>query len=143
MDLAFQRLVGTQKKLLTRLSSCIEGARYLRAAERAIRQCATIFARKRNTLGHALIDDVIADFRQPINIAFAGTKIAALYRVIKKPMNTLAIVGIIFCRVDTTLSRDGVSATGGVLEAKAFDVITQLAEGRRCGGSCQAGTNND
>ena len=143
MNLAFERLVGTQKKLLTCLAPCIEGARYLRTAERAIRQRSTIFACKWNTLGDALIDDVIADFRQPIDIAFACAKVPALHRVIKKPVNALAIVGIVFCRVDAALRSDGVCTTGRVLEAKAFDVIAQLAERRRCGGSCQAGTDHD
>jgi hypothetical protein len=54
-------------------------------------------------LRDALVDDVVGDFSEPINIRFARPKIAAFYRVMEQPVNTVAIVLIIFCRVDSAL----------------------------------------
>ena len=112
MNLPFQRLICTEKKLLPRLAARIESTRYLRAAEGAIGQRPTVLTGKGNTLGDTLINDVIADFRESINIGFACAKISALHCVIEKPVNTLAIVRIILSGVDATLRGDGVRATG-------------------------------
>ena len=112
MNLPFQRLICAEKKLLARLAARVESARYLRAAEGAIRQRPTVLTGKGNALGNALIDDVVADFRESINIGFACAKVSALHCVVEKAVNALAIVRIILGGVDATLRGDGVRATG-------------------------------
>ena len=112
-DLSAKRLITAEQKLLPGLAACVERARNLRAAEGAIGQQAAIFARKRNALRDALIDDVIADFGQAINVGFAGTKIAAFDRVVEKAVNAVAIVLVIFRRIDSALGRDAECARRG------------------------------
>ena len=53
-----QRLIGAEQQLLAGLAARVEGARHLRAAERAVGQQAAVLARERHALRHALIDDV-------------------------------------------------------------------------------------
>ena len=83
-DLAAKRLITAEQKLLTGLAARVKRARDLRAAKRTVGQQAAIFARKRHALFDALVDDVIADFGEAIDVRFAGTKIAALDRVVKQ-----------------------------------------------------------
>src|SRR5207244_1392536 len=94
-------------------------------------QVAAVFARERNALRHALIDDVVGDFSEPINVRFAGTKIAALNRVVEQAVNAVAIVLIIFRRIDAALRCNRVRAPGRILKTKAFHPVTQFSEGRR------------
>src|SRR6266700_8062615 len=82
-DLAAERLITTQQQLLTRLAARVKRAGNLRTAERTIGEQAAVFARKRHTLFNTLIDNLIADFREAINIRFALSKITALYRVVE------------------------------------------------------------
>ena len=131
-DLPLQRLVSAQQQLLARLPARIKRSRNLRAAERAVGQRAAVFARKRHALRHALVDDVNADLRQPIDVRFARAEIAALYRVIKQAVNAVAVVLIILGRVDAALRRDRMRAARRILKAKAADVVAELAE--RSGG---------
>ena len=70
-DLAAERLVSAQQKLLPGLPARIKRSRDLRAAERAVGEQPAVFARERHSLFDALIDDQIADFREPINVRFA------------------------------------------------------------------------
>jgi hypothetical protein len=79
-----------------------------------------------------LIDDVDADLRQPENVRLARTKIPALHRVIKKAVNAVAVIPVIFRGVDAALRGDRVRAARAVLEAEAMHVITLLPERRRC-----------
>ena len=140
---AFQRLVGTQKKLLTRLSSCVEGARNLRSAEGAIGERAAVLAGEGNALGYALIDDPGADLGEAVDVAFAGAEVAAFDGVVEEAEDALTVVGVVLSGVDATLRGDGVRAAGGILEAEAFDFVAKLAE-RGCGGSSgQAGADHD
>ena len=60
--------------LLPGLPARVKRSRNLRAAERAVRQQPAILARERHALRHALIDNVDADLRQPVDIRFARRK---------------------------------------------------------------------
>ena len=77
-DLAFERLIGAEQKLLAGLAARVEGARDLRAAEGAVGERAAVFAREGHALRDALVDDVDADLRQAIDVGFARAEVAAL-----------------------------------------------------------------
>src|ERR1700754_4693593 len=96
-------MITAKQKLLTGLSACVEGARHLCASKGAVRQQAAIFAGKRHALRDALVDDVIADLRETIHVRLTGTKVASLDGVIKQSINAVAVVLIIFCRVNSAL----------------------------------------
>ena len=142
-NLAFERLIGAEQKLLARLSAGIEGARDLRAAEGAVGQSASILTRKGNALRDALIDNVDADLGKPVDVGFARAKIAAFDSVVEEPVHAVAVVLIILRSIDAALRGDGVGAAGRILKAKAFDVIAEFAEGRGRGSSRQARADDD
>jgi hypothetical protein len=130
VNLPLQRLVGAEQKLLSGLSTGVEGARDLCAAERAIGERTAVLAGERNTLGYALIDDLGADLGQPIDVAFPSTEVATFNRVVEQPVDALAIVRIVFCCVDAALRCNGVRTPRGILEAEALYLVSQFAE--RC-----------
>ncbi len=142
-DLLFERLVGAQQELLAGLAAGIKRTRYLGAAETAIVQVARVFARERNALRHALIDDVEADLRQAVDVGFAGAEIAALHRVVEEPEHAIAVIVIVFGGVDSALRRDAVRAPGRILEAETLHVVAEFGQRGRAGSACQAGTYND
>src|ERR1700751_2823468 len=116
-DLVCQRLIGSKKKLLSSLAAGIEGPRDLCSAERSIGQKSPIFTGKGNSLRNALINDQNADFRQPVNVRFPRTKIAAFNCIIKETKNAVSIVLIIFRRINAALGGDAMRPAWRVLEA--------------------------
>src|SRR5207248_4426137 len=130
-DLAAERLITAKQKLLPSLTARIKRSRNLRAAEGAISEQAAVLARERNTLRDALIDNVRADFGEPINVRFARAKVAAFDRVVEQPINAVAVVLIIFRRVDSTLRGYGMRAPWRIVIAKTFHPITEFAQRRR------------
>src|SRR5688572_11622581 len=77
-NLPGESLIGTQQQLLPGLAARIERARNLRATKRTGGKQAAVFARERNPLCNALVDDIYAHLCEPVYIGFAGPKIAAL-----------------------------------------------------------------
>src|SRR5262249_15560098 len=128
-DLSRQCGIGAQKKLLSRLPATVEGPRYLSAAEGAVLQLPAVLARKRHSLGDALIDDVHRHLCQTIDIGLAGAKIAALDGVIKESIDTVAVVLVVLGGVDPALCGDGVSAARGILKTERLNVIAQFGQG--------------
>ena len=78
LHLAGKGAIGAEQKLLARLASGVKRARDLGAAEGAGREIAGIVAGKGHALGHALVDDVGAELRQPVHVRLAGAEVAAL-----------------------------------------------------------------
>src|SRR6201982_663951 len=66
--LLFECLVSAEQKLLPRLASCVESSFDLHTAKGAIVEKSAILPCKRHALSHALIDDIAADFCQPIHV---------------------------------------------------------------------------
>ena len=132
MNLAFERLIGTEEKLLAGLAARVEGARDLRAAEGAIGERAAVFAGEGNALSDTLVDDFDAVLGEAVDVGFARAEVAAFYGVIEEAIDAVAVVLIIFCGVDAALRGDGVGAAGLILKAEAFDLVAELAE--RSGG---------
>src|SRR5579862_3585770 len=102
-DLLLERLIRAQEQLLPRLPSRVESPRNLHAAERARIEQSPVFARERNALSHALIDDIDADLRQAINVCLARAEISAFHRVVKKAMDAVAVIPVILRGVDAAL----------------------------------------
>src|SRR5207302_737395 len=71
-DLPRERLICAEEQLLPRLAARVEGARDLRAAERAVIEEATVFAREGDALRDALVNDVDADLGESVDICLAG-----------------------------------------------------------------------
>ena len=91
----------------------------------------------------ALVDNVRANFGEPINVRFARTKIAALDRVVEQAINAVAIVLIILGGVDSALSGDGVRAARRILITKTFHAIAELAQRRRRRTTGEAAADNN
>src|SRR4029077_17246570 len=68
---------------------------------------------------------------EPINVGFAGTKIAALNRVVEQAINAVAIVLIIFFRINAALRCNGMRAPRRILKTKAFPPVSEFTKSRR------------
>src|ERR1700722_14545149 len=100
-DLMGESLVGAQQQRLAGLASSVKSSRYLRPTKRTIGQHPAVFPGKRDSLGHALVNDIHADFGQSIDIRFSGTEIATFDRVVKQAINPITVVLIILSGVNT------------------------------------------
>ena len=122
------------QQLLPGLAARVERARHLGAAKRSVVEQAAILARERDALRHALVDDVDARLRQPVDVGFARAVVAALDRVVEQPVHAVAVVLVVLRRVDAALRGDAVRAARAVLDAEVQDVVAELTErrGRRC-----------
>ena len=85
----------------------------------------------------------LADFGEAIDVRFARAKIAALDRVVEKPVNAVAVVRVIFRGVDSALGGDAVGAARAVLITERFDVVTLLPQRRRGRAAGQTGADDD
>ena len=128
VHLPHQRLVGAEQQLLPGLSARVERARHLRAAERSVVEQAAVLAREGHPLRHALIDDVHAQLREPVDVRLARSIVAALDRVVEEPIDAVAVVLVVLRGVDAALRGDTVRAARAVLDAEVEDVVAQLAE---------------
>src|SRR5262249_61592288 len=106
----------------------VHGPRPRRPAKGRIGGGPAVFARERHALRDTLIDDVHADLREPVHVGLARAEITAFDGVVEQAPDGIAVVGIIFRRVDATLRGDRVRAPRRILEAEALDVVAQLGE---------------
>src|SRR5512145_2648804 len=126
-DLATECLISTKQQLLPSLPSGVEGARNLSATEGAIVEQPAVLAGERDPLCHALIDDVDAQLRQPIDVRLTRSEVAALHRVIEQSVDAVAVVLVALGGIDTTLSCDAVGAPRTILVAEAANVVAKFA----------------
>ena len=141
--LTAQRRVGTQQKLLAGLTLSVEGTRNLSATKRAVGQHATVLAGERNTLGHALVNDIVRHLSQTVDVGLAGAVVATLHGVIEKTVYRVAVVLVVLSSVDTALCSDRVGTARRVLDAEVEHVETHLAERSSCAGASQTSTYDD
>src|SRR3989442_1593785 len=87
-------------------------------SEARIRQVPRVLARERNTVSHALVDDVDADFSQAVDVGFSRAEVAAFYGVVEQAIDAVAVVLIVLGGIDAALSSDRVRAAGAVLKTK-------------------------
>ena len=143
LHLAHEGLVRAEQKLLTGLSARVEGSGDLSTSEGAIGQKAAVLPRKRHPLRDTLIDDVDADFGQPMHVGFARAVVTAFDGVVEEAVNAVAVVLIVLGRVDAALGRDAVGAPSAVLETQRQHVVAEFAQAGRGAGPGEAGTDHD
>ena len=129
-DLPHHRLIGAEQQLLAGLAARVERPRDLRAAERPVVEQPAVLARERHALRDALVDDVDAQLRQPVDVGLARAVVAALDRVVEQPLDAVAVVLVVLRGVDAALRGDAVRAARAVVDAEAHDVVAELAERR-------------
>ena len=83
-----------------------------------------------------MVDDVVAHLGQTVNVGLARTIVAPLDGIVKKTVDTVAVVGVVFGGVDTPLGGNTVCAARAVVDAEAHHVEAQFA---KAGGSCRTG----
>src|SRR5580658_8138318 len=76
--LLFQGLISAQQQLLSGLTASVESSLDLHSSERSSIEKATILARERHSLRHALVDYVETGLCEAVNVPLARAKIAAL-----------------------------------------------------------------
>ncbi len=109
-DLPRQRLVRAEQQLLTRLTTGVEGARDLYAAEGAGVEQTAVLPGERHALRHALVDDLDRDLREPVDVRLPRPEVAALDGVVEQPVDGVAVVAVVLRRVDAALRGDRVGA---------------------------------
>ena len=78
-----------------------------------------------------MIDDVDADLRQPVDVRFTRSEIAAFDGVVEQAKYAVAVILVVLRSVDAALRRDTVRPPRRILETKTLDVVTQLRERSR------------
>ena len=142
-NLPAQCAVSAEQELLAGLAARVEGARHLRAAERAVGEQAAVLARERHPLRYALVDDRVAHLGQPVHVGFARPVVAAFDGVIKQAVYGVAVVGVVLGRVDAALGGDAVGAARAVLDAEAVHPVTELGQRGGGRGAGQAAAHHD
>jgi hypothetical protein len=142
LDLAGERRVGAQQKLLPRLTAGVEGPGDLGAPEGTVVQVTSVVARERDALRDALVDDVVAHLGQAPHVRLASAEVAALDGVVEEAVDAVPVIGVVLAGVDPALRRDAVGATGAVLVAKCLHVVTKLSQRRRSGCAGQPGPDH-
>src|SRR5690606_39527682 len=104
-------------QLLARLPARVEGALHLHAAERAIGETSSVFARERDALGDALVDDLRRQLRQAIDVRFLAAIVAPPQRVVEHALLRVTCLAIDLAGVDAPLRRDRMRPAGAVLVA--------------------------
>ena len=102
-NLTVESSVGSEKKLLTGLSTGIEGTANLRTSERAVGEKSAVLPCKRNTLCHALVNDVVAHFCKTIDVRLTRTVVSSFDGIIEKTIDRVIVVLVVLCGIDTTL----------------------------------------
>ncbi len=111
LHLPHQCLVRTEFELLPGLAAGVERSRNLGTTERAVVQQATVLPRERHALCGALVDDVHADLREPVDVRFAGAIVTALDGVVEEAIDAVAVVLVVLRGVNAALrcARRGLS----------------------------------
>ena len=132
--LPHQRTVCAEQQLLARLAARIERTAHLHPAEAPVVEQSTVVAGERNTLRHALIDDVRAYLGKPVYVRLPGAVIATFDRVVKKPVGAVTIVLVVLRGVDPALRSDRVCTARTVLETEGLHIVAEFGQ-RCCSGS--------
>ena len=140
--LPHQRLVGAIEQLLAGLAAGVEGAAHQGAAEAAVGQGAAVLAGEGHPLGHALIDDRAADFRQAVAAGLAGAEIAALHRVAEEAADAVTITGVVLGGVDAPLGRHRMGPPRAVVISDQLHPVALLSQGGGGRGAGQAAAHH-
>ncbi len=132
LDLAGKGGVSAKQELLPSLATGVEGAGNLGAAEGAGIQITGVVTGKGDTLGHALVNDIVRHLAKTPDIRLAGAEIAPLDGVVEETVDAVAVIGIVLGGVYTPLGGDTVGAAGSVLIAEGLHVVAEFP--KSCGG---------
>ncbi len=143
LDLTRKSRVGTQQKLLPGLSTSEEGTGNLCTTEGAVIKITGIVPTKRNTLRHALVDDVVGHLGQTPDVCLTGAEVATLDGIVEQTVDRIAVIRIVLGSIDAALRCDGVGATRAVLIAERLHVVAKFAKGSSSGATGQAGADNN
>ena len=124
--LTLQRRIRAEQQLLTSLATCVERARHLCAAERAVCEEATVLAGKRDALRHTLVDNVHRQLREPVDVRLTGAEVATLDRVVEQSADGITVVLIILRGVDTALRSNRMRAARRVVVHETGHVVAKL-----------------
>ena len=122
LNLAVEARICAEQQLLSCLSLCIECAAHLSATERTVCQQTTIFTSKRNTLCHALVDNIVRYLCKTIDVGFASAIVTTLHGVVEQSINRVAVVLVILGCIDTALCSDRVCTAWRILDAEVKHV---------------------
>src|SRR4051812_44464137 len=89
-DLAPEGLVRAEQKGLPGLPAREKGARDLPPAKGSCKKKPAVFARERDSLRNALIDDVDADLRKAVDVPFTRAEVATFDRVVEETVDAVA-----------------------------------------------------
>src|SRR5579885_3917174 len=143
IHLPFEGLISAEKELLAGLAPGVEGSRDLGPAKAAIGEGSAVFAGEGDALSDALIDDIDADLGEAINVGLAGAEVSAFDGVVEQAIDAVAVVLIIFRRVDSALRGDGMRPPRRILEAETLDVVAEFGKRRRGRSSGEAAAHDD
>ncbi len=99
-DLPAQCTVSAKQKLLSGLTTGIEGATDLGPAKGAIGKQTAVLTSKGNSLGNALVDNIGAYLGKAVDVGLPGTKVSTLDRVVEKTMDAIPVVLVILGSID-------------------------------------------
>ena len=143
VDLPQHRLIRAEQQLLAGLPAGVERSRHLRAAERSVVEQPAVLARERHAGRDALVDDVDAQLRQPVDVRFARAIVATLDRVVEQAVDAVAVVPVVLRGVDAALRGDAVRAARAVEDAEQLDAVALLAQRRRRRRAREPGADDD
>ena len=75
-----------------------------------------------------MINDLVADFGDPVYVCLPRTEVASLDHIIKEPINVVTVVLVVLCRIDSSLGSNRVRPSGRILVTEDLDIITQFSE---------------
>ena len=78
-----------------------------------------------------------------MHVGFTGTEITPFNSVVKETVNGIAVVLVIFRRIDTALGGNGVGSTWAVLIAEAINLVSELRKGGGSRTTGKARSDND
>ena len=142
-DLSRQLLIRTKEQLLTRLTAGVERAAHLRTTKASVVEEPAVLTGKWDTLGNHLVDDVHRYLRQSIHVSFTRTEVATFDGVGEQTRHAVAVPLIIFGRIDSALSSNGVRASCRVVEGEGINLIPEFSKRCRSRGTGQTRTNDD
>ena len=129
--------------MLPGLAAGIKRTAHLHAPEGTVVKQSAVIAGKRYALSDGLVDDVAAHFGKAINIALAGAVVAAFDRIVKEAIDAIAVIGIVFSRVDAPLGGDAVRAARAIVEGETFDFVAEFSQRSGGGSARQASAHDD
>ena len=125
------------------LPAGIKGSAYLGSAKGTVGEQASVFTGKGHALGHTLVNNVYTVLGKAVNICLPGTEVPPFDGIVKEPVDTVPVILVILCPIDSALCRNGVCPSWGILITKAIHIVSKFAKGGRGRTARQSGTHHN